>query len=1168
MAVNKKTFEDFKSLNLFLDDNNTSLKYNKFTTAQGIDLKQYDLLDDINDFKTKNYTQNILTNRYEVNDFIDFKSQSLFNNIDINTKLIFSGLSPASAANYLSFSSNQSESDSTVSFVSRSNVNTNFILDFKDDENCVIKVNDGGFLKHLTLDYDNYIFKSIDTETENLSNYFLNYDYDEKNGYLSLFTTLSNQFFIIAPNSGVLSANQPNNSSAGKGVIKLSQASDKINTEKFSNFVFYDYKNNHKTSNETITGQEFNFLSYFPYEVTSLSSNGEYTNNLRFFNLKNQVSNLNNINPLLPLENSTLQKDYTTILNIGNAEKSNENLIFGYNFYTKEYKFIPDKTLKFTLPDSLFPYQKANINDANLVEGGSYGAKSPYFSDKIYKLLDNNLNVNSDVADINQIFLLQDGSSFLIFEENDFKLLKQEYGLKTTLDNSGHLLCSWLSGDENGGLWYDRYYFPRKYQDNFFEAISGSTNQVFTNVTQAEDYFNRFGITEIFYDIESNLVFQPNSTYFYSRIGNNYITKIIDGQNDKLAKDTLTLMFSGNEIVDQNTLKFNDNAFDVFNFDDLQGNNFNVSFELNLDSLSSLRSNQIIGNLYEDGFSLKNDFYFTPFVIIPNDNKLLFYNNEFELIKTNFYPTLTSINDVFYLEQHNNLVLMGNDKIIKSGYNGEIIDINTSGVINNDVKEIANENDDRLFKGYNKAFILNNKTDTSLNNFHKLELNNLSLSSTNSPSLTGKNSIIDTDIGIVGLSGYKGKKLNDIIGVSIQGNEILYENYLSGGTFSNPLSTSKTIYDINVYDEKLYIQSFDSSNNGFINVFNNERELLKTYFINNSAVSGYKLDFINEDKEIKLLSFSIDQNKKIYVDKFNLSNSLSSTYFLNISSNDIVIQGKTRNINPVNFESLENKYKQYQDKLNFVLNVKNFLESNYISVEWQDAGPPIYTSFIFGSGSDVASVTGSIPEGLSGWDGKFDTSSLQNQDINFESILPVNNLKLNNRISINFNLVIGEITFYLNARKLGTISFIPNKFPVQSLKFPDLFINTQNIKNNSISKLLNTNEYFGNGGNISNFKIYNNTISEDLIKYLYLENTKIDEMIFDIPCGSRNNIEEINSLYNYNIPGYKNNNFKVYVKNGRFDENTKDKIIEFVNKKIASYLPVNVNNIEYNFDLN
>ena len=48
-----------------------------------------------------------------------------------------------------------------------------------------------------------------------------------------------------------------------------------------------------------------------------------------------------------------------------------------------------------------------------------------------------------------------------------------------------------------------------------------------------------------------------------------------------------------------------------------------------------------------------------------------------------------------------------------------------------------------------------------------------------------------------------------------------------------------------------------------------------------------------------------------------------------------------------------------------------------------------------------------------------------------------------------------------------------------------------------------------------------------MVKYLYLENTKIDEMIFDIPCGSRNNIEEINSLYNYNIPGYKNNNLRI-----------------------------------------
>ncbi len=100
MAVIKKTFEDFKSLNLFLDDNNISLKNNTYTTAQGINLKRYNLLDNVNDYKTKNYTQNLLTERKEINEFLDFDSKNVFSNIDINTKLAFSGLSPASAANF------------------------------------------------------------------------------------------------------------------------------------------------------------------------------------------------------------------------------------------------------------------------------------------------------------------------------------------------------------------------------------------------------------------------------------------------------------------------------------------------------------------------------------------------------------------------------------------------------------------------------------------------------------------------------------------------------------------------------------------------------------------------------------------------------------------------------------------------------------------------------------------------------------------------------------------------------------------------------------------------------------------------------------------------------------------------------------------------------------
>lgn len=1173
MPVNKKDYSSFKSLNLNLNDENIALKGNIFITAQGLELNNYFFNEQINDFKVKNYSSNLLTQKNEINEVFEFKSNEKYNNIDINTKLVFSALSPASASNFLSFLGNKSINDSNIAFGSLDENNTNFILDFLNEFECNIKVDDGDFIKFLSQSGNEFIFKTINNTTLS-SNYTFNYSYDENAGYLSLFKDISDKLFLIAPNQGVLSACTPNDKSSLRGIIKVNNLTKKIDTNNFSNFVFYDYDNNYSISNQTLTGEKFNFLTYFTYENNILSSNNEYYNNLKFFNLKNQVSNLNNINPLLPLENKTLQKDYTTILNTNTTEKNNENLLFGYNFYTKEYKFLPDKITKFTLPDNLFPYQKANINDTNLIKSGSYPGKSPYFSDKIFKLLDDNKNINDNVKDINQIFLLED-NSFLLFENIEGKLLKQEFNEVFLNDNSGNLLCTWLSGDNNNGVWFDRYYYP--VSNGLNSALSGSTDQIFDSPIQAKEYFRRFGIKEIYYDIESNLTFQPKSTYFYSRIGNNYINKLIEKQKNKEVKNTFNLTFSGKVITEKDELKFDDLNYDVFDFDNLNSNNFNISFDLNYNQLSSINSYQIFGNLYEDGFSLKNNFYFTPFIILPDNNNLYFYDTKFNLLKVNNYPTLTSITDVMYLEQNNNIVVADGTNLLKTNYTGEIIDVNNSVSINNDIRNITSNIDGRIFKGYNKAFFLNNSEDKTGNNLFKLELNNLSLSSTQNQYFTGFNSIIDTASGVKALKGFKGKKLTDSIGVSISadssGNKIFFEdltdNYDLSSLrldFSKPLSSSKTIYDINVYDEKLYVQSFNGTSNnvnqGYIHIFNSERQLLSTFNLTTSAASGYKIDFINEDNNIKLLSFSRDVNKKLIVDKFSLVNGLSTTYNLGISTNDIAVNGKSNNINPVGFEFLENKYKEFQNKLFFKLNIKNFLESNFISVQWNDAGPPIFPG--------LSSFTFSNPAlNLSAWDGRFDDSVLETQDTNFELLLPFNNLNLkNNSFSFNFNLINGQIDVYLNGAKKGSLVFSPNLFTINSLKFPDLFFNIQNIKNIPIIDISKDNNLYGQGGSIRNLKLYNNTISEDLIKYLYLKNKKIDDLVFDIPCGARNNVEEINSLYNYNIPGRKNNNFKVYIKNGRFTENSIPQIKTFLDKKISKTLPINVNNVEYNFDLN
>ena len=115
---------------------------------------------------------------------------------------------------------------------------------------------------------------------------------------------------------------------------------------------------------------------------------------------------------------------------------------------------------------------------------------------------------------------------------------------------------------------------------------------------------------------------------------------------------------------------------------------------------------------------------------------------------------------------------------------------------------------------------------------------------------------------------------------------------------------------------------------------------------------------------------------------------------------------------------------------------------------------------------------------------------------------------------------------------------------------------------------MNNNDFFGTGGSIENLKIYNYSLADDFIKYLYLKNKKIDDLIFDVTCGSRNNIEEINNLYDYNIPGRKNNNLKIYIKNGAFDIETQKKITQYIDNKIQNVLPANVNEVEYDFSIN
>jgi len=185
-----------------------------------------------------------------------------------------------------------------------------------------------------------------------------------------------------------------------------------------------------------------------------------------------------------------------------------------------------------------------------------------------------------------------------------------------------------------------------------------------------------------------------------------------------------------------------------------------------------------------------------------------------------------------------------------------------------------------------------------------------------------------------------------------------------------------------------------------------------------------------------------------------------------------------------------------------------------------------------------------------------------------ENFSKIDNIKLKNTFTFNYNLDGGIIDIYLNGENVSQIKFKPNKFLLDRLLSPNVLFNIPTIDGKPLNQIINTNDYYSKGGKISNLKIYSDYLSNDFINYLHLENREIDKLIFDITCGSRSNVEELNNLYNYNIPGLKNNKLKIYIRNAQIAEDSKEKVINFLNKKVKDILPANVDETVYDLDIN
>jgi len=845
-------------------DSDLIINQNTFVTQQGLSLNLVNALSSLQDETIGNYSNIFLTNKLPVNDIITlppkqsipltfptYLALSAYPTINPYTYYISvsTGLFPVTSTNLTFVKSLSSEQQ------------TNFIFYDLDGLHCNISTILNGNTMNLAVDVPNL---SCFFSTNSALGIF-EYSLDD-NGFLKLFYRTNTTFYVIRQVGPTLKPIDITTTTSLSTDIFGTTFTGTSSINFKNDFIYYD-KSFLKDFivNETNIVQDVpqNTVLYYNYQSQFNFLTGA-TAVVNLFKTKNVLSNKYYINDELPfVDNDAVQRNYTSILSKQNSETFNGDFQLGYNYYTSEYLLIPDKATLFTLPETLFPYSVVNIDNSNLVNIGAYGGLTPVYSDKVVK----KLNVNENTVNYNEA--------------------------------NGTYLYTWLYTDSSQltSYWLDRYYYPQITSLN--AAYTGTNNQVF-NYTSALSTFlsaNNISHNYSYYDIRSSLTFEPSASYYYSRIGNNYINKVVNTFDESVSAFQV---YDSNNVLQSttNNIILDGTKYGAFLINNSPNNSFTLSFDFNTQNLSNVNSNLIVGNNFDEGISLyagglKN--IFTPGYFVSSLTGVDFFdinnNNTFTLNVSSYVKAPVQVIDV---------INTGFDHLIKIFYlnfsngNPGFLEFSVYDKIFNiyEFPQLSNLYGTKFgFNNlYSKQYVSNNEVQYLLKytiddpgvllpfgrvyRFDYINCTYLGYINIPLSYLPGYNSFVTFNGSISTLSGYGGNILDgDGLGVSKWNNVVYYKN-LSAGTEYPSLCTISGIFDVAILQDKFYVQT-----NGYISEYDQFKTLYNTYYTSANVVSGLKIDFINDGFQTKLLSFGADANGHIIVDKFDLTTSnFESTY--------------------------------------------------------------------------------------------------------------------------------------------------------------------------------------------------------------------------------------------------------------------------------------------------
>jgi len=887
------------------------------------------------------------------------------------------------------------------------------------------------------------------------------------------------------------------------------------------------------------------------YSLGSYLKNNNDISNLNMSNIMKYYTNIN-------IKKGTLYKKDNEFIITLNDININNCFIFEYNSFTiKLYHnnsklFLFDNFTKLKIFDKIIYnnniYEIINIRDNEIFLNESLNIISnnlfidviiPYLPFEIIYV--NKYTINNYINDILLINHPTISNKFIIY---DILLLTENFKFLYLLKNN-------ITPYFINSMIVPINYYYLNFNNKHPIEILGNYN-IITNTIKITNHYKNFKtfdfyylqpikinniinyITNIILDNSNNYILYLLNTINIDNINNIYKFNLILPKNN----NSIIYLYDDDEFNENNIINYIKSNYIIH---DNQITKFMINNNINILSKKFTQktywdiNNFKINDTYYILFDLPNDFIF------KNDNKYLYYINNFYIDNNNFLPLSNTFSfNIIYLFTTIILFNNNNEKWIISNY-----------TLNNLTL---------IFKLPNN-FIFNNQYKYYINNY---EINNLLFIS--------PDQIITINL-VYNISNYKLN--NNILSFNIKdkpNNIKIHDKYIINDTininiynlFSNIIIKS----DINEY----IINNFDINNN--IITFNLPNNFVYNediiYTINNYIINNK--DFINPYNLININLYQLI-NKITFIQYYNETNNIISKYYDNEIKLNIICSPS--------FNNKYNYYTFYKFNYNYQLNTIEYnnknsnidilsyylLEDQLIFVEENYLITYNYKFSLFNSNTNDESILSNIYS--------ISLIKFSNIQINFSNFSNVNNYY--NKIKIYRNKINDENFYELTILDININNFNDNiidKYLINKYNYLILNLFITNVSGNIdygiyyyIFKYFNSNNYIYSQPILVNIEsnsqiIFNNLLNNDYTNISIYRTKKnsnnyylIDTInIINEYSDNKNDnilIEQLNNPFdNFNI------NFNSYFKNNHYN------IIHFYNNVTINIYNKNINNID------